>query len=312
MKHLDLMLSLQNNSSQLNISFDKTREFISKVFENVVIFSKATIFENIKSGEKIPLINFSPILRDKSNSSFNDDNNVILSDKSLNSKLLGGDIKINWNLLASTTWERYLPKGSYIEDVDGLREALMNYLVSGYGKSLQNLLLVGSVNNGDPIDGIITQIYSDNNVIQVTGNTITENNALDVLFAIYNAMPTAILNSASEPIMYVGTDVIKKAAIQDYNNNRLSFNIVIDEENGFILPKTNVRIQGFDALSNTNKIIAGSKQNIVIGCDVMNERNMIKGWYSEDNLEYRASFRFWCGITYVFSDMFVRYDIQNN
>ena len=185
-----------------------------------------------------------------------------------------------------------------------MKEAIINYLAMRYAKAMQDMALVG-VSGNHSIDGLITKAYAQNSgVVSVTGAAPTTANAMDLLFAIFAAMPASILGSDKRPIIIVGTDWLKMAAIQSYNDNRMAFNVVIDEENGFQLPTTNVRVQGFDALNTTNKALAGSANHMFVGTDLRDELTMLKAWWSEDNLEFRTSFRARLGTALAFaSDM---------
>lgn len=309
-KVYDILMGISTQgATSINVSYDEGRQFVKKAFEMPVLFSKVTLLENIKSGDLVPLLNIVPDLKAKS-CGYTDDQSISMTDVVMNTKLLGADLTLCWNTLVGTTWERYLPAGSVIEDVADLKEAIINYLSERYAKAMQDMALVGQ-NGNHSIDGLITKAYAQNSgVVSVTGSTPTTANAMDLLFAIYESMPASILSSNNRPIIIVGTDWLKKASIQSYNDNRMAFNVVIDEENGFQLPTTNVRVQGFDALNSTNKALAGSADHMFVGTDLRDELTTLRAWWSEDNLEFRTSFRARLGTALAFTSDMRKYEVE--
>jgi len=297
----------KTNLSSINASLDKSRELITAPFESARLFDYIKLLTNIKSGDPLPLISFNPTFV-AGGCSYSNNNNVALSDRVLTTKLLKSDVTLCPNDLAGSGFERYLAPGANVEDFS-FEDALKTYLIGKYALAIQNMALTGT-NGANSIDGLVTRVYADNNVIQVTGTAPTVTDALTKLFAIYQAMPASVTSADSRPVIIIGNDWLKNAVMQAYNDNRYFGNVAIDADNGFILPATNVRVQGFDALNGSNKAIAGSGDMLFVGTDLQDDMSQLMYWWSEDNQEIRTRIQFRLGTQIAFPNQIVRYTVQ--
>jgi len=123
-------------------------------------------------------------------------------------------------------------------------------------------------------------------------------------------MPAVTTSADKRPVIIVGNDWLKNAVLQAFNDNRYFGNVAIDADNGFILPATNVRVQGFDVLNGTNKAIAGTGDLLFVGTDLQDDMAQLIYWWSEDNQEIRTRIQFRLGTQIAFPSLFVRYIVQ--
>ncbi|MEO0132865.1 MAG: hypothetical protein ABIK73_08060, partial [candidate division WOR-3 bacterium] len=200
------------------------------------------------------------------------------------------------------------PAGADESEV-GFEEVLTNYITQVTARGIADLALTGDTGGGDPLDGFITKLYAAAGVINVSGPAPTTANALTQLFAVYENMSDETLQSSARPVIFVGLDWLRKAAIQAYNDNRFAYNFQIDERNGFTLPSTNVRVQGFEALNGTNKLLAGAADYLLVGTDIEDDFSTINMWYSQDNRAIRISVRMRLGVAIAFVNKFVKYTV---
>jgi hypothetical protein len=297
----------KTNLSAINASLDKGRELISAPFESARLFDYIRLLTNIKSGDYLPLINFEPSFV-AGGCSYTNNNNVVLSERVMTTKLLKSDVTLCPNDLAGSGFERYLAPGA---NTDGFtfEDALKTYLIGKYALAIQNMALTGVAGNNS-IDGLVTRIYAESGVLQVTGTAPSATDALTKLFAIYQKMPAVTTSADKRPVIIVGNDWLKNAVLQAFNDNRYFGNVAIDADNGFILPATNVRVQGFDVLNGTNKAIAGTGDLLFVGTDLQDDMAQLIYWWSEDNQEIRTRIQFRLGTQIAFPSLFVRYIVQ--
>lgn len=292
--------------TSINASLDKGRELVAKPFESARLFDYVRLLTNIKSGDYLPLIDFNPSFV-AGGCAYSNNNNVALSDKAMVTKLLKSDVTLCPNDLAGSGFERYLAPGA---NADGFtfEDALQTYLIGKYGSAIQNMALTG-VDGTNSIGGLVTLVYADSNVLQVSGTAPSATDALTKLFAIYQKMPALTTSADKRPVIIVGNDWLKNAVIQAFNNNRYFGNVAIDADNGFVLPATNVRVQGFDALNGTNKAIAGNRDMLFVGTDLQDDMAQLMYWWSEDNQEIRTRIQFRLGTQIAFPSLLVRYTV---
>lgn len=309
MKTKNLKFNFDTESATaINTSYEKGRELLYKVFEVARLFDYVNVLEGVKSGDLLPLLNFNPTFVAGS-CGYTDGNDVIASDATITTKALKSDVTLCPSDLAGTTFERYLPAGVNIEDLS-FAEALEIYMVKRYALAIQNMATNGS-NGTNAIDGLITKAYASGSGCQeVTGSAPTASDALTKLMAVYQKMSGGSLNTEAKPLIIVGNDWLRLAAMQAFNDNRLAYNFQIDGNGGFILPTTNIRVQGVDALNSTNKLLAGSSNHMIVGTDLKDDMANLKIWYSEDNQEIRSTIKFRLGTALAFPSDMVIYKVS--
>lgn len=308
MKKLNFNFDI-TGATNIALQPDEKREIVYKIFGAARLFDHVTLLERIKSGDAIPLINFTPTFS-QGTCGFSPNNSVVVTDKTITTKPLKADVPLCPSDLVNTAFERYLPDGVFNEMEDlTFKDALIAYMVGRYAREIQRLALVGDTTGTDAIDGLITQAYATGSgVVSVTGTAPTSTDGLTKLFNIYEAMKSDILDPEARPVILVGMDWLKKAALQSYNDNRTAYNFTIDAQGGFVLPTTNVRVQGFNELNGTDKALAGAGIYAFVGTDLEDDISKVDMWFSQDNQEIRTIFRARLGAALVFADQFVKYN----
>lgn len=299
-----------DTSSLTNIGYDITqqREILKQIIIAPNLMEYVNLYEDIKAAEAVPLLSGTWDLASKSACGFSDNTQIKVSDVQLAVQRVGFDAQLCPNDLRGSAFRRYLPAGADEQEL-GFEEVLTSYITQVTARAIADLVLTGDTGSGDPINGFITQLYAASGVINVTGAAPTTSNALTLLFNIYENMSDETLQSDARPVIFVGLDWLRKAAIQSYNDNRMAYNFQIDDRNGFTLPTTNVRVQGFEALNGTNKALAGAGNYLLVGTDLEDDFSTINMWYSQDNRAIRVSVRMRLGAAIAFVTKFAKYTV---
>lgn len=296
----------------INVQPQEGREIVKKIFESISVFDHVTFLDGIKGGDAVPLLDFTPTLTAKG-CGFNASGDVAVSDATINTTLIGQDVKLCLEDLNKSAFQRYLPAGA----MNGLEEmsekdALILFMVGKYGRAIRNLALVGNTSGSDPVDGLVTRILASTAATQVTATTITSANALAELYKIYEAMPTDIvMQPEARPVIFINAKWGKAAIVNSYNDNRFNGALTIDANGGFELPYTSVRVQIFQEIAD-NKAVAGAGAYMFVGTDLKSDILDGEGfrlWYSQDNLEIRSSLRVRLGTAIAFANQFVKYTV---
>ena len=71
------------------------------------------------------------------------------------------------------------------------------------------------------------------------------------------------------------------------------------------IPASNVKVKKVGALAGSNYIYASTYKNMVYGCDLVDSKEEIKAWFSDDNDTYRVKTRWNAGVMTYYPDMVV-------
>lgn len=175
-------------------------------------------------------------------------------------------------------------------------------------KIIDNVLWNGSISGGDLMDGWVTEIAADSDVIGVTtGQTATVSNIDDILQEMALAVTEAIwargeMLTIHMPLAYYNL----------YKVNRVNSNFFHDDPKGLGLLQmdfygweSQIKIQAEPGLAGTKTMILTQDKNLVIGTDDVFEVSKAIMYYDIDTdyVKYKSSFKL--GNTYKFSEEIV-------
>lgn len=196
------------------------------------------------------------------------------------------------------------------ESLGRLEGILINSILADVSEKLEIAIYQGDKDSADPnlnkFDGLIkvltNSLPAENILPEVAGESYYQ-----TLLRAYAAVPSAAFRRGpyrGDVAILVGNDVYRQiiayftAKTIVYTTNPIGE----DDSNGtlenpwFLLPGTNVRVYGTEGLTGTNRIIAGSMNNIIYGTDLESDWETIKFWYSDDNQRYQYVIKFRAGI----------------
>ena len=165
--------------------------------------------------------------------------------------------------------------------------------------------------NTNKFDGFIKLINAASGST-VSGNTgavsgITISNAFSVMQAIYNRIPTKILDKEDLRIV-CGWDTFRLLVANLTNLNLFHYSPVVDGVQGeLILPGTNVRVVALNGLNTTNRIFAMRLSNMFFGTDLLNEEERFEIFYAKEADEVRYVAEFKAGVQFAYADEIVNF-----
>lgn len=136
--------------------------------------------------------------------------------------------------------------------------------------------------------------------IGTVATSITVDNVIDVLNAVYQAIPVEIVDATDLKVM-VGNDVYRTATLAYQKANLFNYKVDADASQSFIIPGTNVELVSVNGLNGTSEIYATTLSNIAMAFDLEAEQTNYKIWYSEDfnEVRFRAAFKLGVGVAYT-------------
>lgn len=117
--------------------------------------------------------------------------------------------------------------------------------------------------------------------------------------AVYAAMP-AVLKMSSDTRIFVSPSVYFEYIQNLVSANLYHYNPEDRSADEIMIPGTNVRVVAVAGLEGVNDIIATKSANLVFGCDMQNDMEVCKFWYSEDNREFRLAIEWNAGTQVAF------------
>lgn len=169
----------------------------------------------------------------------------------------------------------------------------------------------GSTANTNKFDGLQKLIAAgspvDANASGYTGitgsavSTVTASNVIACTEGIYKAIPVAVLAKGDVKI-FVGDDWFRLLIMAYRALNLFAYNPQdTNADRSFVLPGTNIEIVAVNGLNTTGDAYAISLSNMVLACDLEDEENNYKLWYSEDNndIRYRVIFKLGVNVAYT-------------
>lgn len=280
-------------------------EILRKVILEGDTISKMAKQLGIKTKERLHYFNLDPVFQDGAGCGFSAQGATNLTEKDIEV----APIKINmeWcndDLLGK--FAEYLVRFGADANAENLafEQLISDELVKNINKSMEEAVWQGdTANTGrtDLFDGLLAQAEADNDTIKVTFGTG------DTLYAkvkaVIMAIPEEILDNA---VVFVSPGNFRSLVFELLEMN--NFHIAPEEiERGeFYFPGTTVPIHKTLGLTGVDdKIYASTWENMVYGTDMLDDKEELRFWFSDDDDLHRLKVKWVSGVATYFSDYVV-------
>ena len=280
-------------------------EILRKVILEGDTISKMAKQLGIKTKERLHYFNLDPVFQDGAGCGFSAQGATNLTEKDIEV----APIKINmeWcndDLLGK--FAEYLVRFGADANAEQLafEQLIADELVKNINKSMEEAVWQGdTANTGrtDLFDGLLAQAEADNDTIKVTfgtGDTLYEK-----VKAVIMAIPEEILDNA---VVFVSPANFRSLVFELLEMN--NFHIAPEEiERGeFYFPGTTIPIHKTLGLTGVDdKIYASTWENMVYGTDMMDDKEELRFWFSDDDDLHRLKVKWVSGVATYFSDYVV-------
>lgn len=184
---------------------------------------------------------------------------------------------------------------------------IMGQIVRNINKEVERQIWVGNVSNGDLIDGFLTQALGADSASTITGQTASGASAYEAIKDTLKLIPEEILDDA---VIFVSP-----AIFRDYIQDLVAANLYhydpadgADEE--MYIPGSSVKVRKTYGLKGADYIYASTYENMVYAADMLNSKEELKVWFSDDNDVTRLKVRFNFGVKTLFPDAVVLVEKQ--
>ncbi len=259
----------------------------------------------IKTKERLHYFNLDPVFQDGAGCGFSAQGATNLTEKDIEV----APIKINmeWcndDLLGK--FAEYLVRFGANANAEQLafEQLIADELVKNINKSMEEAVWQGDTSNTgrtDLFDGLLAQAEADNDTIKVTFGT--GDTLYDKVKAVIMAIPEEILDNA---VVFVSPANFRSLVFELLEMN--NFHIAPEEiERGeFYFPGTTIPVHKTLGLTGVDdKIYASTWENMVYGTDMMDDKEELRFWFSDDDDLHRLKVKWVSGVATYFSDYVV-------
>lgn len=119
---------------------------------------------------------------------------------------------------------------------------------------------------------------------------------------VYKNIPAEVLDKA---VIFTGMDTYRDLVMELTAKNLYHYNPSVDPAYETVLPGTTTKVVAVTGLNGENKIVAANPEHMFYGTDMVNDDEVFKFWYSDDNQEFRLAIGFSAGVQFAFPDQVV-------
>lgn len=179
-------------------------------------------------------------------------------------------------------FEEYLTQG-IVEDVD---------------KQVEKIAWMGSDSLG--ISGVTEILSAETTTVKKQYASGTS--AYDIVKQAYMAIPVDVLDRAE---IFVGRDLFREFMNDMVEKNLYHYSAGEGSLSEFIFPGTNVKVNATAGLDGSGLAVAGDPKGIVMGVDLVNDKEDFDLFYSKDDRVWKLVIEFVLGFQVAFPDQMV-------
>lgn len=291
--------------SSLPAYVEQNRDLIIKNFALVGRDTRSRIGlrTGIKTGQKVPFLDFGIVLQDGSSCGHNPLDEATLSQRDIVVEALKHDGEVCPETLLGT-YAEYLVRINATENELPYEAYLMDAMTREVNKVIEKLIWQGDKTNGTGnmkmLDGLLVQLAADASVIPASAGA----DIYASIMAVFMLMPDETLDRG-------GVIFISPAHFRDFLQALVAANLyhysgpqnVNPDE--FILPGSDVRVIKTPGLAGSDAIVGTFAENLIYATDVEGDEVDVDLWWSQDARVFKYQVKWTSGVSYFFPDQIV-------
>ena len=148
--------------------------------------------------------------------------------------------------------------------------------------------------NTNKFDGLLKLINAEVTLGNITNiYASSQDTMLKKVWAVYNAIPEEKL---FDEVIYLNNANFRTLVKELVDANMYHYERTIDETLDIILPGTMTHIKAVSGLTGQNVIVAMDPKHVVYGCDMENDMETFKFWFSDDDDAFKLLVEFAAGV----------------
>jgi hypothetical protein len=281
---------------------EQSTEILTKDVLAARTISLASVQPGIKHKEKLKLIDVDVVYQSGEDCEISTSGDVAFTDREIEVKPINIFMKFCNNKLRDTWAQLLLAAGSNAETQNlPAEQIIVNHFLEKHRDELEKLIWKGDtdLNTGNLqfADGFL-KLFAANagslvNLNPSGATTFTSNNAFDLTYAAFEAMPEEVLDNGAKIFMgrnfftKLGKNLVDLNFFKNYNVDDLS------ALNSFVLPGTDLVVEKVPGLNNVNEFYIAKPSELIIGTDLENDFESVDLWYErkDDSIYFRVKFK---------------------
>lgn len=252
----------------------------------------------VKTSERLNYLDVTPVLQSVSGCGFSAQGSTVFSERDITT----AQAKVNdeWcieDLLGKFT--EYKVRIGADDQAMPFEAEIMDQIVKKINKEVEKQVWQGNTTGTSLVNGLITLATGADSASTITKVSASGATAYERILDTYMAIPEEIVDEA---VIFVSPAIFRQYAQNLVAKNYFHY----DGENGelteLFIPGSDVKVRKTYGLTGSDYIYATVPENMVYATDFVNNKEELKGWFSDDNDVYRMKIRFNFGVATLFPD----------
>lgn len=255
----------------------------------------------VKTSERLHPMNVSTTLQEATGCGFSADGSTVISERVVET----AQAKVNDEWCEEDLLGKF---AEYQVEIQAGKEKLpfeaeiMGQVVRNINKEVEKQIWTGSTSGSDLINGFVTIAQGADSASTITGATASGASAYQAVKDTLALIPEELIDDA---VIFVSP-----ALFREYIQDLVAANLYhYDPANGaweeMFIPGSSVKVRKTYGLKGTNYLYASTYENMIYACDLLNAKEELKVWFSDDNDVTRMKVRFNFGVQTLFPDAVV-------
>lgn len=253
----------------------------------------------VKETEKLNYLNIDPVLQSGKGCGFNASGNTEFSERDVTAKIL----KVNdqWcpdQLIGK--YAEYLVKLGANKNADSMpfEAEILDGIERKINQKLEKLVWQGDT--GLSITGLVGLAEGSDSASTITASLSSASTMYDNIKAVIMKVPEEILDKA---VIFVSPANYRQFVQEMVEKNYYHYESGKIENDDLIFPGTNIAVHKTIGLSGDNAhIYCSAYENLVYACDMLDDKEEFRLWFSDDDDVFKLKVKFNAGVTTYFPD----------
>lgn len=258
----------------------------------------------VKTKERLNILDVEANIQDGSDCAFSPAGKTEFSEREIETAQLKAQDQYCDKVLLGK-YQEYAVKIAATKDAGDMpfEAAILDEVVGSINKQMETLVWQGNTDNGDLIDGFLTQALNGDSgsTVMVTGSSATTmyTRVQEVILAI----PEELL---ADTTVFMSPANYRKLVFELVEKNLYHFAPGAEiEDKDIYFPGTEVRIHKTIGLIDSDYIYASVYNNMVYGCDLENDQEKVRFWYDDNSELWKYNIHWNAGVKTIWPNAVV-------
>ena len=268
--------------------------------------SRMTIQPGVKKSADLNFLNVVPALQSGASCGWNASGDATFTARTITTAA----IKVNMAFCKKTLlgkWTEYAVRFGANNEEFPFEQYIIDEVIKGIKVKMEKAVWQwDTTNTGELFDGLLKIINAASGTIKET--IASGASAYDAIYQVFMAIPTEILDK--EDLAINVSPLVFRAFCKELTDRNMFHYTADGSKTEVILPGTSCKVKMVKGLADSvghkeRKIVATFDKNLYYGCDMLDDAEDVKAWYSEDADEHRIRVDFNAGVQIAFPDLCV-------